>query len=159
MNVLNTLFVLSPGACISKDHKNLLVKVDGDVRIRIPIHGLASIVCFGHVMMSPDAMGSSAAAGIHVAFFSQTGRFIARVEGVGRGSLRLRRSQLKASEDSSQSTRISRSIVLGKIANSRQLLLRRAREGRDPHQVERLSRAADHLGRLLPSVHRAETID
>lgn len=159
MNILNTLFVMSPGAYISKDHKNLLVKVDGDVRIRIPIHGLASVLCFGHVMMSPDAMGSSAAAGIHVAFFSQTGRFIARVEGVGRGSLALRRSQLKASEDAIHSTRVSRSIVLGKIANSRQLLLRRAREGRDPGQIERLSRAADHLGRLLPSVRRAETID
>lgn len=159
MNIMNTLFVLSPGAFISKDHKNLLVKVDGDIRIRVPIHGLASIACFGHVMMSPDAMGSSAAAGIHVAFYSQTGRFIARVEGVGRGSLALRRSQLKASEDSSRSTRVSRSIVLGKIANSRQLLLRRAREGRDPQQVERLSRAADHLGRLLPSVESAETVD
>lgn len=159
MNVLNTLFVLTPGGFIAKDHRNLVVKVDGEARIRVPIHGLASVACFGHVLMSPEAMGTSAAAGIHVAFFSQTGRFIARVEGVGRGSLALRRAQLQASMDEQRIRSTARAIVIGKIANSRLLLLRRAREGRDPVQVERLSSAANHLARLLPSVHGAESID
>jgi len=159
MNVLNTLFVLSPGAYVFKDHRNLLVKVDGEVRIRVPIHGLASVVCFGHALMSPEAMGSSVAAGVHVAFFSRTGRFIARVEGLGRGSLALRRSHLRASEDEGQASKIAKSIVLGKIANSRQLLLRRARESGDPERTARLSVAADHLARLLPSLQAAVTLD
>lgn len=159
MNILNTLFVLSPGAYVSKDHRNLLVKVDGEIRIRVPIHGLASVACFGHTMMSPEAMGSSAAAGVHVAFFSQTGRFVARVEGLGRGSLALRRSQLKATEDEQQAREVARSIVLGKIANSRQLLLRRAREADEPSSAARLASAADHLSRLMPSLQGAATLD
>jgi CRISPR-associated protein Cas1 len=159
VNVLNTLFVLSPGAYVAKDHRNLVVKIGGEIRLRVPIHGLASVACFGHVMMSPEAMGSSVAAGVHVAFFSQTGRFIARVEGLGRGSLALRRSQLKATEDERRASSVARSIVIGKIANSRQLLLRRARETADEERSSRLAGAADHLSRLLPSLHAAASPD
>lgn len=159
MNVLNTLFVLSPGAFVAKDHRNLTVKVDGEVRIRVPIHGLASVVCFGHVLMSPDAMGSAAAAGVHVAFFSRTGRFVARVEGLGRGSLALRRAQLQATADPPKACGVARSIVLGKVSNSRQLLLRRAREGSDTERCARLGASADHLLRLLPSLEGATTLD
>lgn len=159
MNVLNTLFVLSPGAFIGKDHRNLVVKVDGDVRLRVPLHGLASVACFGHGLMSPEAMGASASKGVHVAFFSQTGRFIARVEGAGRGSLRLRRAQLVGTLDDDRSRSIARAIVIGKVSNSRQLLLRRAREGRDADCVERIAAAADHLARILPSIDAAQSID
>ena len=63
MNVLNTLFVLAPGAYVSKDHRNLIVRVDGEIRVRVPMHGLSSVACFGHALMTPEAMGSSAAAG------------------------------------------------------------------------------------------------
>ncbi len=159
MNVLNTLFVLAPGAYVSKDHRNLVVKIGGEIRVRVPIHGLASVACFGHAMMTPDAMGSSAAAGVHVSFFSERGRFIARVEGAGRGSLALRRSQLAATDDNARACGIAKSIVLGKIANSRQLLLRRARESDDSERSARLAAAADHLSRLLPSLRGAETLD
>jgi len=159
MNVLNTLFVLSPGAYVSKDHRNLIVKVDGEVRIRVPIHGLASVACFGHTLMSPDAMGSSVAAGVQVAFFSRTGRFVARVEGLGRGSLALRRAHLRATDDEQRAVSIARLIVLGKIANSRQLLLRRARESDDAECAARLSAAADHIVRLFPSLQAAVTLD
>jgi CRISPR-associated protein Cas1 len=159
MNVLNTLFVLTPGAYVTKDHRNLVVKVDGEPRIRVPIHGLSSVVCFGHTLVSPDAMGSAAASGVQMSFFSQTGRFVARVEGVGRGSLSLRRAQLRATDDEAATHEIARSIVLGKIANSRQLLLRRAREADDPERSAKLAASADHLARLVPSLRAAETCD
>lgn len=159
MNVLNTLFVVAPGAYVSKDHQNLVVRVDREVRLRVPIHGLASVVCFGNVRMSPEAMGISADAGISVAFFSKTGRFRARVEGLGRGSLALRRAQLRASEDSDRTREIARAIVIGKIANSRQVLLRRAREAHEPHAAERLLAAGDHLARILPSLRAAASLE
>lgn len=159
MNVLNTLFVLSSGAYVTKDHRNFVVKVDGEARIRVPIHGLSSIVCFGHTLMSPDAMGTAVAAGVHVAFFSQIGRFVARVEGLGRGSLALRRAHLRATESQDATREIARAIVIGKIANSRQLLLRRARESSDMGAQERLAASADHLARLVPSLQAASTAD
>lgn len=159
MNVLNTLFVLSPGAYVARDHQNLIVRVDREIRLRVPIHGLASVACFGHAMMSPQAMGITAARGVQVAFFSQTGRFLARVEGIGRGSLALRRSQLRATDDDAKRRSISCSIVAGKIANSRQNLLRRARESKEPQRTESLSRAADHLARLLRSLPAATSVD
>jgi len=159
MNLLNTLFVLTPGAYVARDHRNLVVKVDSVERIRVPIHGLSSVVCFGHTLMSPDAMGSAASNGVQVSFFSRTGRFVARVEGIGRGSLSLRRAQLRATDDEAATREICRAIVLGKIANSRQLLLRRSRESANPEHAKKIAAAADHLARIVPSLRAAATSD
>lgn len=159
MNVLNTLFVLTPGAYVAKEGRNLLVRVNGEERIRVPVHGLSSVVCFGHTMVSPAAMEIGASAGVLISFFSRTGRFLARVEGAGRGSLLLRRAQLRATEDAEAIVRVARSVVVGKISNCRQVLLRRAREAADDEAERALGTAADHMSRLLPSALRASGID
>ena len=35
---LNTLFVTLPGAYLAKDHENVVVKVDQEERVRVPLH-------------------------------------------------------------------------------------------------------------------------
>lgn len=159
MNVLNTLFVLTPGAFVAKDHQNLLVKVDREVKIRVPAHGLGSVVCFGHVMVSPEAMALCLEENIVLTFFSQYGKFLARVDGPRTGSLELRRAQYRASEDPVRCREIARAIVAGKIANSRQILLRRAREASGDERKAQMAKAADHLDRIGFSLVNAETVD
>lgn len=159
MNVLNTLYVLTPGAFIAKDHQNLLVKIGGEAKIRVPAHGLGSVVCFGHVTASPEAMALCLEENIVLSFFSQYGRFLARVDGPRTGSLDLRRSQYRATDDPVRTREISRGIVAGKIANSRQILLRRARDISEPGKKERLAAAADHLDRIGFSLANADSVD
>jgi hypothetical protein len=45
-NLHNTLYVTSEGAYVSKSGESAVVKVDGAVRMQVPLHHLASIVCF-----------------------------------------------------------------------------------------------------------------
>jgi CRISPR-associated protein Cas1 len=50
------LFVTTQGAYLVKDGETVAVKVDQEVRVRIPIHTIGGIVCFGNVSASPFLM-------------------------------------------------------------------------------------------------------
>jgi CRISPR-associated protein Cas1 len=50
---LNTLFVTTQGAYLSKEGETVAIRVEQKVQMRIPIHALAGIVCFGVVTCSP----------------------------------------------------------------------------------------------------------
>ena len=45
--LLNTLFVTTQGAYLSKEGETVVVKIDGEVALRLPVHTLGGIVCFG----------------------------------------------------------------------------------------------------------------
>lgn len=49
---LNTLFVTTQGAYLSKEGETVVVSVERETRLQAPIHTLGGIVCFGNVMMS-----------------------------------------------------------------------------------------------------------
>ena len=46
---LNTVYVTTPGAYLSLEGEAIVVKADGAVKGRLPMHMLESIVCFGPV--------------------------------------------------------------------------------------------------------------
>src|ERR1035441_9955365 len=125
--LLNTLYVTTQGAYLARDGETVLVRVEHETRLRVPIHTLGSVVCFGQVSCSPPLMGLCAERGVSLAFFSENGRFLARVEGPVSGNVLLRREQYRRSDDAEGSAAIARSVVIGKIANCRTVLLRSLR--------------------------------
>jgi len=91
--LLNTLYITTQGAYLAKDGETVLVRVEEESRLRVPIHTLGSIVCFGRVSCSPPLMGMCAEKGVSLAFLTENGRFLARVEGPVSGNVLLRREQ------------------------------------------------------------------
>jgi CRISPR-associated protein Cas1 len=125
---LNTLYVTSEGAWLSKDGANVVASVDKAELGRVPIHMLGGIVCFGRVGMSPPLMGFCAEQGVCVSFLSENGRFLARVEGPVSGNVLLRREQYRRADDSETTTALVRSIVTGKALNQRAVIRRALRD-------------------------------
>lgn len=123
--LLNTLYVTTQGAGLRKDGENVVVEIEGVERGRVPLHLLGSVVVFGGVWLSPQLIGACAGAGITIALIDWSGRFQARVDGPIAGNVLLRRAQYRASEHPDD---IVRSIVIGKIANQRSVLLRGLRD-------------------------------
>lgn len=80
--LLNTLYVMTQGAYLSKDRETVVVRIDGEVKLRIPIHTIGSIVCFGQVSCSPYLMGFCGERNVALSFMSEYGRFLARVHGL-----------------------------------------------------------------------------
>ena len=47
--LLNTLYVTTQGSYLSKKGDTVLVSQDRETKLRVPIHNLDSIVCFGEL--------------------------------------------------------------------------------------------------------------
>jgi len=147
--LLNTLFVTTQGAYLFKEGEAVVVKVESEVRLRVPIHTLGSIVCFGQVSCSPFLMGLCGKNNVSISFLSENGRFLARVEGPTSGNVLLRREQYRRSDDRAASAGIARSVVIGKLLNCRKVLQRAARDHGDEHQVPQLRQAESRLRQYI----------
>jgi CRISP-associated protein Cas1 len=156
-NVLNTLFVTADQARVHLEGESLRVFVERELKMQVPLHHLASLVCFGPIFVTPEAMHACAEAGTLVAFLGPTGRFLARVEGGAVRSATLRREQYRASDEPARARAHARGFVGGKIANARNVLRRagRTREG----GVELIDLAASRLGELGKRVLEAADLD
>ena len=146
--LLNTLYVTTQGAYLAKDGETVLVRVEEESRLRVPIHTLTSIVCFGRVSSSPLLMGMCAERGVALAFLTENGRFLARVEGPVSGNVLLRREQYRRAENDGQTAEIARSVVIAKVANCRTVLQRAVREKPEGAGCAELEAAALRLLRL-----------
>jgi CRISPR-associated protein Cas1 len=146
---LNTLFVTTQGAYLAKDGETVAVRIEGEVALRVPLHTLDSIVCFGNVGCSPFLMGFCGERNVGLSFLSEYGRFLARVQGPVSGNVLLRREQYRRADDLSFSAGVATSCVLGKVANCRTVLLRALRDHSDKIDAPVVEEAVDRLGAAL----------
>lgn len=153
---LNTLFVTTQGTYLSKEGECVQVRVDGADKAYIPIHTLGGIVCFGNVLCSPFLLGHCAEHGVAVSFLTENGRLLARVQGPVAGNVLLRREQYRWADDPKRSAAMARYVLTGKLANSRSVLLRAARDHGDDGRHEDLRTAA---GRLADCLRRMGRMD
>jgi len=157
--MLNTLFVMTPAAFVRLDHDTLKVEADHVKVAQVPLHHLGSIVLFGSAMMSSQAMCRCAEEGRSVVLLDFAGRFKARVSGPVCGNVLLRKAQYDAHSSSRRTCDIARSVVAGKIRNSRHTTLRASRDCGDAEKRARLRQCAEALGFLLAMLPAAVDVD
>ena len=129
--LLNNLFVTTEGAYLHKQGETVCVNIGGETRLNLPLHTLGGIVCIGHVSCSPELMGTCGERNILISFVSESGRFLARVQGPVSGNVLLRKEQYRRADDECASSSIARAVVIAKIANSRVVLQRSLRDTTD----------------------------
>lgn len=157
--LLNTLYVTTKDAYLHRQGEAVVVKVDGQDKIHVPIHNLESIICFGPVTCSTPLMELCGSRNVHMAFFSEQGRFYSRVEGPVHGNVLLRRQQFRRAEDSVGRTELARTFVLAKIANSRSVLLRAGREAGGGEAAAELTGAAAELASVARRLQAQTSLD
>ena len=156
---LNTLYVVTRKATLRRDHLTVQVVVERKTRLTVPIHQLEAINVFGGAHVTPALMALCAEQGVSVSFLSESGRLLSRVDAPGSGNVLVRREQYRRADDPARRAEVSRAVVAGKIHNSRNLLLRGARENAAAEDREALTRAAERLGDQLPALGRADSAD
>ena len=160
---LNTLFVTTEGAYLAKSGKSVAVRTPDDddtaptkskrsTKLRLPLHTLDGIVAFGRVSASPQLLAAAAEAGLTVSFLSPRGRFRYAAVGYSPGNVLLRRAQYRRADDPHGTAEIARSVLLGKLANSRTVMQRAARESSDPKAAQTLADAAAKLAAIVGDV-------
>lgn len=154
--LLNTLYVTTPEAYLSKDGLNVVVSVKQDEIFRIPIHNIEQIVTFGYIGASPGVMRLCADSGVSLTFLSPHGHFISRSQGSIKGNVLLRKAQYMNSDDSVFTLHLSKLFIGGKIQNYRNILRRFIRDNGSDSAIES---AAEDLLKCKKKVFNYDSID
>ncbi len=157
--LLNTLYVTTPEAYVRLDHETLRVQVEEETKLQVPLHHLGGIVCFGNVLMSPAVLHRCAEDGRSVVFMDRNGRFKGRLEGPVSGNVLLRKAQYEATANPDRTLAIARNIVAGKLQNTRQIVLRAAREANDSDDRAALKETVRKLAWSVEQLPFVEDLD
>jgi len=161
LQLLNTLYVTTPDAYLRLENDTICISVERETKLRVPIHHVGSVVCFGNIGLSTPLMHRLGDDGVALVMLDANGRFKARLQGSISGNVLLRQSQFLLASDATIALGIARSCVAGKLKNSRQVILRGARESKNQTEAATLTRAGDDLAaslRSLPGVTDLDTL-
>ena len=157
--ILNTLYVTTPDRYLSLDGQNIVVKEEKKEIARFPMHNFEAIVTFGYTGASPALMGACAEKGIDLTFMTRSGKFLATVVGESKGNVVLRKQQYRISDDETESLKIARNMIIGKVYNSRWVLERAKRDHTMRVDVDALTNASNFIQGELQKLPDAESLD
>jgi CRISPR-associated protein Cas1 len=156
--LLNTLYLTLPGY-LHLDNDTLRFEFEKETRLRVPLHHIGSVVCFGDVLVSPAVMGRLAEEGKTLVLLDRNGRFKARLEGPISGNILLRQAQFARANSEEFALAHAKSCIAGKLKNSRHVLLRGARDAHDEADAVPLREAAEALANNLRHLESAPSLD
>ncbi|MCG8448635.1 MAG: type I-C CRISPR-associated endonuclease Cas1c [Pirellulales bacterium] len=154
--LLNTLYITRQESYLHKERETIVIK-QGDEKLgQFPAINIGNIHCFGQVSVSPFLMGFCAEKTIGLSFYTEYGRYLARVEGKPVGNVLLRRAQYRWADDEEKCNAIASLIVAAKVANGRSVLQREIRNHGDNAQ---LAAAVDSLSVSCRRARQARSVD
>jgi CRISP-associated protein Cas1 len=156
---LNTLFIMTQGSYLAKEGQTVIVKVEKQVKLRVPIHTIDGIVCFGNVLCSPFLLGFCAENQVTVSFLSEYGRFLARVQGPVSGNVLLRKEQYRRSDNEQASVIMARPVLTGKLSNSRTVLRRVLRDHSQKINVAQLEKAIMRINEFIDDIQSNQELN
>ncbi|MGI6404094.1 MAG: type I-C CRISPR-associated endonuclease Cas1c [Oscillospiraceae bacterium] len=157
--LLNTLYVTSPNTYLALDGENVVVRKEEQDMLRLPLHNLEGIVTFGYTGASPALMGACAKSNIGLCFLTANGHFLARVQGKTRGNVLLRKTQYRVSECPNSSLGIAKSMMIGKLFNTRWVIERATRDHGLRLDVNKLKSASRQIQQSLEQVPKCQTLE
>lgn len=156
---LNTLYILSEGAYVAKESETVVVRLDGEPRMQLPILALGSIVCFGRVSCSPALMNFCSERNVSISFLSTHGRFLAKVVGPIHGNVLLRREQYRRADEAAGTLAIASAIIAAKVMNGRTSILRALRDRPAAGGVESMKQSCGTLSALVGQLTACDSLD
>lgn len=153
--LLNTIYVTNESAYLSLDGENLVCRIDGEDRLRIPFENVENIVCFNYIGCSPALMGKCVGKMIPINFISPQGKFLAKVCGETKGNVFLRVAQIERFRESG--IELSRNTMAAKLSNCRQVLRRTLHDNLTLREDSEIKNVMEVLEQGIEKVFRAET--
>lgn len=158
--LLNTLYVLSKGGGYLKlDHDTVRVERQGKEVGRVPLHHLGGMVLSEDTLVSPALLGACAQRGMAISWLNWQGQFSCAMRPPTQGNILLRLAQYQAYCDPPLKLNIAKELIIGKLANSRHTLTRRAREAKLPEHADLLRKLKARLDAVRQNLDRCSTED
>jgi CRISPR-associated protein Cas1 len=153
----NVLYIMTENSYLYCQNETVAVKIGGKDKVRIPAHTIESIICLENTTVSTPFIGFCSEHGISLSFHSNSGKFYGRIYGSVNGNVLLRKKQYSLINEK-QSESIVRNILSGKFANSRNVLLKSARDN-DSISAGELRRSAEMISQQHKLLLEADSID
>lgn len=135
MDLRDTVFVSSPGTLLRLEGDSMRVMhPDRPGRHLVPLHRVESLILWHGVEVTPDVLFWCSTHGVQVTWITQNGRLLASVTGHEAMRPQLRLAQARAHDDPDHRLNLARLFVVGKLQNTRQMLLRAARDATGERQ-------------------------
>lgn len=158
MKLPDTVYVTGYGTAVGIEKGALTIQPRNGGRTRIPLSGIEQIIVTGQPKISDRALERCTSKGIRIAALTRSGRLRYAVATRTQGNVHLRVAQVRAFDSHAASMRIALGVVAAKVANSRTVTRRWARDASGLAQTN-LNRISDHLNDRLSRVAQANTIN
>lgn len=155
--LLNTIYVTNEAAYLTLDGENLVCKIDGEIKLRIPFENVENIVCFNYVGCSPALMGKCVGKMIPINFISPQGKFLAKVCGETKGNVFLRVAQIDRFRENGLA--LTQNTMAAKFSNTRQLIRRTLHDNSDLREDGEIQNVLEILSDGIDKAYRAESIE
>ncbi|MEW6380259.1 MAG: CRISPR-associated endonuclease Cas1 [bacterium] len=152
---MGILYLIEQGACLRKASRRLIVEKDGVTLQEIPSFQISSILIFGSIQVTTQAISYLLDNGIDIGFFSMSGHLRGRLVAVASKNIFLRLAQYECTRTPERKLELAKRFIRGKLANQRTLLLRYQRN----HPEVDFSKELDTLNQLIPSISQKKTVE
>jgi CRISPR-associated protein Cas1 len=142
-----TLYVIEPGSRIEKEYQRILVTKEDKVLQSVPARLVDEVVLIGSAGATTQSMLSLLDQGTSMTIITQSGRLRGRLQALESPNLGLRKQQYLAAERQAFRIHIVKSILLGKLKNSRVMSMR---------IIRKFSGNRDELAKLERQLTRIE---
>lgn len=112
------LYLTEQGSILRKAGDRFLVERDDEVLLDLPYHKLDTVLVFGNIQITTQAMAELLDKGVTLSLFSRQGRFRGTLAPPRGGHVVRRISQFERFRDATASLALARSIVAAKLFNS-----------------------------------------
>lgn len=154
-----TLYLVQQGTTLRKEHGRFLLQPSSTQAtvqsLDVPIRDVEQILVFGNIHLTTAAIASCLEAEVPVMFLSQAGQYRGHLWSAQQSSLSAEFAQFSQHSNPDFQREMARSIVLGKLGNCRQLLLRLNRK----RNLESVVTAIAGIHQDMRSAAQAESVE
>lgn len=119
---MSVLYLTEQGACVAKRGERLVVEKEGKELLEIECFKLQSLLLFGHVQVTAQAIRQLLAHEIEMAFLTMNGELLGQLTPVTPKNVLLRINQVRRLDDAEFTLEIAKAVVEAKISNAVVLL-------------------------------------
>ncbi|MCY3036054.1 MULTISPECIES: type I-C CRISPR-associated endonuclease Cas1c [Aerococcus] len=157
--LLNTLYITNEDYYLGCQGENIIIKLDGKIIRRFPIHILEDIVTFNYVGVSPALIKLCNEHKISLTFLTPSGNFCGKFIGKTNGNVLLRREQYRIADDE-RALQCAKWIIEAKLINSRKNYLRLINDYKDRlGNLEEIQIACDKIKESILTIPTVTTSD
>lgn len=155
--LLNTIYITNENMYLTLDGENLVCKLDGEIKLRVPFDNVENIVCMNYPGCSPALMGKCVNELIPINFISPQGKFLAKVCGETKGNVFLRVKQIDCFRENG--LMLTQNTMAAKFSNTRQLIKRSLHDNPSLREDKAIAETLEVLRNGINKVFDAEEIE